>query len=1125
MATNVPVTPDTPITIKLSINGSTKKLKVPFRDLGPQVLIDKLRHLLAITPQQEVVFERFSDSAGGYIVLDPSNSHVFKTLIRAAKAKLKLRLKATVTLDPTADGPAEHNEIAGGTEAAPEPVIARTPIYQGSRGSVALDRRSVGSGIFEYLLPEGEAPVPGPFKVSNKELASHGPKRELALRTREATVDIAETTPWTVYCNECDKPMMDAHFHCNVCDSGDFDLCDSCIGAGKHCNSEEHWLIKRVVQDGVITNSTTERVPPRKAIRQEGGQSAVEQEMPGTFTEDTKTLNETIVPTRTCNSCVMILPEHDFVTCTTCDDFDLCVQCHVKTKHGHHPGHAFEPATSETAVGPLAEYLLAPGRNVRHNAICDGCDKTIYGVRYKCLNCPDFDYCFACNQHAHSTHRHHRFAPLYEPLREQRSIAARHFGIYCDGPLCSSDAQQSYIIGVRYKCAVCDDTDFCANCEALPSNKHNRTHPLIKFKTPVAKVSITTMNQDMSGAVRAMGDKRPNVEQTTDSNNGKAASAANVASPVQTVADIKPTKEADDRISSVIDKNQIQDHASLSGQLTAAFLRDGVPDGTIRAPGERFTQVWTIRNPGPLAWPAGCSVRFVGGDNTMLNVDHVHPSHVTDIADASESNVVGREVESGEEIDFCVTMKAPETEGQKISYWRLKTADGQAFGHRLWCDIYVKRPVVDAPAPRNNWSKFNEHIEYYRPALVPPTLHPEADAPGPVLGQDGRNRIALMQHLQQLRSAPSQPQQQTPTAAQAGAAQGSVYPPTCWTQYQERMTQMRQLQAEAQTQAQVQAQTLAERVSAIVCGSVEAEREAHLRHMAETQMAMSAQARAALEHSKVAYDNWTRIRGRHMEALENAQKQGEEISIKLEQQVAVQKQDTSKQASERREHGQENVCNRTADVAARREEAMKRIKFIKEKINAQRAVAAAMVGKQTQNEETKAGASELGSPDNMPAHVPDTEDLHADAVKEEVVAEEPNANELEGSQMIFPTLEKESPASSTYQSLSSIMSTGNKGLAKAAYVEDEATSDIVAKADEVEKPPQTSTADLLKSKVASSCDSQNTSAPVAEDDFDDLTELEVLSAHSDNSEDDGFLTDEEYEILDASDEEFAGAHK
>ena len=129
----------------------------------------KLRHLLAITPQQEVVFERFSDSAGGYIVLDPKNAHVFKTLIRAAKAKLKLRLKATVTPDPAADGAAELNDTTDKTEAAPEPVIARTPVYHAAcRESVALDRRSVGSGIFQYLSPEDEAPVPGPFKASNK---------------------------------------------------------------------------------------------------------------------------------------------------------------------------------------------------------------------------------------------------------------------------------------------------------------------------------------------------------------------------------------------------------------------------------------------------------------------------------------------------------------------------------------------------------------------------------------------------------------------------------------------------------------------------------------------------------------------------------------------------------------------------------------------------------------------------------------------------------------------------------------------------------------------------------------------------------------------------------------------
>ena len=44
-----------------------------------------------------MTFERFSDSAGSYIALDSNNPAVYKQLYRAAKAKLKLRIKATVT--------------------------------------------------------------------------------------------------------------------------------------------------------------------------------------------------------------------------------------------------------------------------------------------------------------------------------------------------------------------------------------------------------------------------------------------------------------------------------------------------------------------------------------------------------------------------------------------------------------------------------------------------------------------------------------------------------------------------------------------------------------------------------------------------------------------------------------------------------------------------------------------------------------------------------------------------------------------------------------------------------------------------------------------------------------------
>jgi next-to-BRCA1 protein 1 len=138
---------------------------------------------------------------------------------------------------------------------------------------------------------------------------------------------------------------------------------------------------------------------------------------------------------------------------------------------------------------------------------------------------------------------------------------------------------------------------------------------------------------------------------------------------------------------------------SVNEGLDAHFVRDTILDGSKINVGHQFVQVWTLRNPGPNAWPAGCSVRHVGGDN-MLNIDNTRPLSHAELAEASESNVVGRCVEAGEEISFRVTMKAPQREGTAISYWRLKTAHGLPFGHRLWCDINV----VATPSPSSRSS-------------------------------------------------------------------------------------------------------------------------------------------------------------------------------------------------------------------------------------------------------------------------------------------------------------------------------------------------------------------------------------------------------------------------------------
>ena len=82
----------------------------------------------------------------------------------------------------------------------------------------------------------------------------------------------------------------------------------------------------------------------------------------------------------------------------------------------------------------------------------------------------------------------------------------------------------------------------------------------------------------------------------------------------------------------------------------------------------------------------------------MLNIDNSRPFSQADLANASESNVIGAPVQAGEEVSFRVVMKAPRRLGSAISYWRLKTADGIPFGHRLWCDIQIIAAPTPAPA-------------------------------------------------------------------------------------------------------------------------------------------------------------------------------------------------------------------------------------------------------------------------------------------------------------------------------------------------------------------------------------------------------------------------------------------
>jgi len=117
-------------------------------------------------------------------------------------------------------------------------------------------------------------------------------------------------------------------------------------------------------------------------------------------------------------------------------------------------------------------------------------------------------------------------------------------------------------------------------------------------------------------------------------------------------------------------------------QLRAVFISDNnVDDGQVFPAGAEFVKSWRMQNDGEVAWPETTYVVFVAGDR--LPAFEGAPNHY----------LVGK-VEPGAFVDiYAGDMKAPETPGMYVSYWRLSDGSNKPFGQSIWCDIVV--PTIE----------------------------------------------------------------------------------------------------------------------------------------------------------------------------------------------------------------------------------------------------------------------------------------------------------------------------------------------------------------------------------------------------------------------------------------------
>lgn len=240
--------------------------------------------LLGVPANVNVIFERYSDSAGNYIRLDEANPSVYKQLYRAAKAKSKLRIKATV-VETSVSVPSDFSVPAQPSSQSPPrysylETVLSSPIPMAHPESLPATSELATTSI------EVDA-----FPPQSLQTSLQPPRyRDFEAEDKIRFPVISHSSPngmFCIDCNNCGRSIANEHYHCSICEYGDYDLCPQCIEAGASCRSDGHWLIKRMVVNGVVTNSTTETIAPRQAQVQ--AQTEVK-------SEETPELTEQVAP-------------------------------------------------------------------------------------------------------------------------------------------------------------------------------------------------------------------------------------------------------------------------------------------------------------------------------------------------------------------------------------------------------------------------------------------------------------------------------------------------------------------------------------------------------------------------------------------------------------------------------------------------------------------------------------------------------------------------------------------------------------------------------------------------------------------------------------------------------------
>lgn len=210
----------------------------------------------------------------------------------------------------------------------------------------------------------------------------------------------------------------------------------------------------------------------------------------------------------------------------------------------------------------------------------------------------------------------------YLGKRAADQAAVVHSDVICDG--CNTTP----LHGIRYKCSVCPNFDFCDKCEAEKSHPH----PFLKIRRP----------EQVPALCRVFIDKPE-------------------AQPEQIRKSQAPVNQS---MKKSVDKKIL---------YQARFVRENFGDRFVVKTNEKFIKQWVFRNNGENEWPEDTMFIQTNGDEL-----------------GAQPFAVNGPVRPGDEIEIKMELVAPSLPGKYTAFFRFVHGDNQRFGQKVWCDILVE---------------------------------------------------------------------------------------------------------------------------------------------------------------------------------------------------------------------------------------------------------------------------------------------------------------------------------------------------------------------------------------------------------------------------------------------------